>query len=78
MVEWEDLKESHAVLIGARLGIAKNIPDALDTTYHEQLVDTVLGYTNVTLKDYFDHLTTKWCKLITMMRSQTKVEHFRR
>jgi hypothetical protein len=71
------LKESHAVLVGARLGISENIRNALNTTYHKQLADTILGYTNVALKDYFDRLTTKWCKLTTTMRSQMKTEYFR-
>ena len=75
--EWEDLKESHAVLVGARLSIAENIRNTLDTTYHEQIADTVLGYTTVALKDYFNHLTANWCKLTTTMRSQMKTKYFR-
>ena len=75
--EWEDLKESFAALTGARLGITENIRYSFDTTYQEQLADTVLGYTTVSLKYYFDNLTVKWCKLTTAMRSQMKVEYFR-
>ena len=58
-----------AVLTGACLDITENTRDALDTTYHEQIADTVLGYTTVALKDYFNHLTANWCKLTTTMRS---------
>ena len=37
----------------------------LDDPYHKQLKKKVIGYNKVKVRDYFDHLDKKWCKLDT-------------
>lgn len=74
--EHEERKEQYAILEGAVTGISENIRDALDTMYHEQLEDETIGYTTVEIKDYFDHLTSQWCKLTTTMRAKMKEEFY--
>ena len=33
--------------------------------YYEQLQDSLMGYKEVSIKDYFDHLNEYWCKMDT-------------
>ena len=58
--EHEEIKENFAVLKGAEQGMCDNIRDALDLTYYEQLHDETLGYSQVTVREFLDHLSNKW------------------
>ena len=75
--EWEITEESYTVIEGTREGICANIRDALDMQYYEQLEDTDLGYSEISIKDYLDHLTTQWCKLNTKAIQEMKDRQFR-
>ena len=33
--------------------------------YYEQLQDSLMGYKEVSIKDYFDYLDEHWCKIDT-------------
>ena len=55
--------------------MCKNIRDALDLTYYEQLHDDTLGYSQVTVRQYLDHLADKWCKINTTVNKKMK-DHF--
>ena len=46
--------------------ICDNIRDACPEMFYEQLEDKVMGYKEVTIMDYFDHLYEKWCKTDTI------------
>ena len=57
--EHEEKKENFFVLKGAKQGMYETIYDALDLTYNEQLHDDTLGYSQVTVREYLDHLANK-------------------
>ena len=61
---------------GAIEAICKNIREALPERFYEQLEDEVMGYNEVTIMDYFDHLDEKWCKMNTRMRKQMRKEFY--
>ena len=56
-------------LISTRFGTCKavchNIRRVLDGKYYEQLEDELMGYKDVTIRVYFEHLDEKWCKMDT-------------
>ena len=68
------MKKNFAVLKGAKQGMCENIRDALDLTYYEQLHDKTLGYSQVTVRKFLDHLANKWCKVNTTVLPHGKVE----
>ena len=53
---------------GAIEAICENVREALRDRFYEQLEDEVMGYKEVTIMNYFDHLDEKWCKMDTRMR----------
>ena len=67
--------ESWSVLLGARAAVKENIMDAVDLTYYEQLKDEVLGYKQVSILEYIDHLKS-WCKINATARKEMKDEYF--
>lgn len=64
---WETKKESCTVIEGTREA----------TQYYEQFEDTDLGYGEITIKDYLDHLTKEWCKLNMKAIQEMKDRYFR-
>ena len=52
--------------------ICDNIQEALPEKFYEQLEDEVMGYKEVTIMDYFDHLDDRRCKIDTKMRKQMR------
>ena len=67
--------ESWSVLVGARAAVKENIMDAVDLMYYEQLKDEVLGFKQVHIIDYLDHLKS-WCKMNATARKEMKDEYF--
>ena len=57
--------------------MCKNIRDALDLTFYEQHHDDTLGYSQITVREYLDHLANKWCKLNATVKKKMK-DHFYR
>ena len=50
---------------GARWAIYKNIQDALNEAYYDQLEDNLMGYKQVTITKYFKNLDSTRCKMDT-------------
>ena len=48
-----------------------NFKDVLDLMFYEQLEDEVLGYTQVSIIDFLDHLKT-WCRINATIRKKMK------
>ena len=40
--------------------------------YYEQLEDVLMGYKEVTIRDYFNHLDQYWCKMDTKIIKKMK------
>ena len=56
--------------------ICQNIREALPEKYYEQLEDDIMGYKEVKILDYFDHLDNRWCKLDTRTRQNMRAEFY--
>ena len=65
------------MLKGAEQGMCKNIRDALSLTFYEKHHDDTLGYLQITVREYLDHLANKWCKLNMTVKKKIK-DHFYR
>ena len=52
--------------------MCENIRDTLDLTYYEKLHDDAYDYSQVTVREYLDHLANKWCKLNTIVKKRMK------
>ena len=63
------------MLLGARAAIKDNIMDAVDLMYYEQLKDEVLGFKQVQIIDYLNHLKS-WCKMNATARKTMKDEYY--
>ena len=74
--EYEELREAWYTRKGLIQGIGENIRDALDERYYEQLRKKIIGYKNVKITDYFNHLDEKWCKIDTNTIKQMKKEYY--
>ena len=57
--------------------MCENIRDTLDLTYYEKLHDDAYDYSQVTVREYLDHLANKWCKLNTIVKKRMKDHFFR-
>ena len=68
MVKHEEKKENFVILKGAEQDMCENIRDALGLTFYKQLHDDTLGYSQITVREYLDHLANKWCKLNTTVK----------
>ena len=54
--------------------VCYNIREALPVAYYEQLKDSLMGYREVSIREYFDHLDKHWCKMDTKtIKSVTKL-----
>ena len=73
---WDQKRESYYTRQGTLQGVCENIRDALDEPYHKQLKKKVIGYKKVKVKDYFDHLDKKWCKLDTGTIKKMKEDYY--
>ena len=72
--KWDAYKTSCYTRITACKAVCHNICKALDENYYEQLEDELMGYEDVTIREYFEHLDAKWCKMDTKTRKKMKVE----
>ena len=61
---------------GSIEAICENIREALPERYYEQLEDDIMGYKEVKIIDYFDHLDNKWCKMDTRTRQKMRAEFY--
>ena len=50
---------------------------AVDEKYYKKLKKPIIGYKTVTIKQFFDHLDTKWCRINTAVRKEMKDHYFR-
>ena len=71
MAENNQKIESWALMLGARNGVKDNFKDALDLMFYDQLQDEVLGYTQVSIIYFLDHLKT-WCRVNATIRKMMK------
>ena len=62
---------------GALRGLCDNIRDALDVKYFQALKRPVIAYKKVTVKEYINHLDSKWCKLDTRVVKLMKNHYYR-
>ena len=53
-----------------------NIRGVLNEKYYEQLEDELMGYKDVTIRDYFEHIDAKWCRMDTKTRKKMKTEFY--
>lgn len=65
--------KSWAVLLGARERIKDNTRDAVNLQYYDQLKDKVLGFTQVSILDFLNHLKM-WYRMNATLRKQMKDE----
>ena len=56
--------------------ICDNIREALPEQCYEQLEDKLMGYKEVSIMDYFNHLDDRWCKMDTKMRKTMRKEFY--
>ena len=56
---------------GACSAVCRNIREALPEAYYEQLKIELMGYKEVSIRDYFDHLDEHWCKMDTKTIKRT-------
>ena len=75
--DWSELLEFLAVRKGTLLGVGHNVRGALDTKYTINLNQRIHGYKNVTVKQYFQHLDSKWCKLTVKTIRDMKLHFYR-
>ena len=61
---------------GACEAICQNIREALPEKYYEQLEDDIMGYNEVKILDYFDHLDKRWYKMDTWTRKVMRKEFY--
>ena len=56
-------RRNYAVFGGFKIGICRNLRDALDLRYYEQVRETTFGYKRRTFRHYIEHLEEYWCML---------------
>ena len=62
---------------GTLLGVGDQIRKALDQKYHKRLEKKIIGYKNVTIRQYFEHLDQQWCSLETHVVKELKAHALR-
>ena len=72
------MRECYYTLCGVEEGLTANFRAAIDEQYYKQLKKPIVGYRGIKIKDYFDHLDTKWCKLDTNSISEMKAEYYQK
>ena len=73
---WHNYMAACYTRSGSIEAICENIRDALPERYYEQLEDEIMGYKEVKIIDYFDHLDNKWCKMDTRTRQKMRKEFY--
>ena len=76
--EWEEKRECWYALCGTNEGLCHNMRDAIDEMYYKQLKRPIIGYRGLKIKDYLDHLETKWCKLTTSNIKEMKANYYQK
>ena len=76
--EWEEKRECWYALMGTNEGLCHNMRDAIDEMYYKQLKQPIIGYRGLKIKDYLDHLETKWCKLNTANIKEMKSNYYQK
>ena len=76
MAEWDAKRESWYTLCGVEDGLCMNFRDAVDEQYYRQLKKPIIGYRGLKIKNYLNHLKTKWCKLDTNAIMQMKASYY--
>ena len=61
---------------GTLEAIWDNIRDALQNKHHSQLKKRIIGYKEVTTRDYFKHLNATWYKFETGVIKQRKASFY--
>ena len=61
---------------GACEAICQNVREALPEKYYEQLEEDIMGYNEVKILDYSDHLDKRWCKMDTWTRKVIRAEFY--
>ena len=74
---WNELEEAWCTRKGALKGITENIRDALDPKFYQQLCRPIIKFKNITIKQYFQHLDAKWCKLDVGVIKEMKDHYYR-
>ena len=69
-------KTSCYTRFGACKAVCHNIRRVLDGKYYEQLEDELMGYKDVTIRNYFEHLDAKWCRMDTKTPKKMKAEFY--
>ena len=64
-MSWSGHRTSWYTRRGACSAACRNIREALPEAYYEQLKNDLMGYKEVSIRDYFDHLDKHWCKMDT-------------
>ena len=61
---------------GSCEAICQNIRKAQPEKYYEQLEEDIMGYNEVKILDYSDHLDKRWCKMDTRTRKMMRKEFY--
>ena len=56
-------RQAWAVVNGFEIVIYKNVREALDLQYYEQIKQPTFGYKRHIFRDYIIHLKAHWCRL---------------
>ena len=64
VLAWSSHRTSWYMRRGACSAVCRNIREALPDAYCEQLKNELMGYKEVSIKDYFDHLDKHGAKWI--------------
>ena len=75
-VEWNMYKTACFTRLGACYAICENICRALFEKCYEQLENELMGYTEVPIFAYFDHLDKRWYRMDTKTRKKMHAEFY--
>ena len=74
--EWGGFRTSWYTRRGALKAVCHNIREVLDVKYYEQLEDELMGYKEVSIRNYFEHLDAYWCKMNTKTVQKMTAEFY--
>ena len=75
-LEWNMFKTACFTRFGALDAICENIRHALPPKCYEQLENELMGYKDVPIHAYFDHLDKRWCRMDTKTRKKMRAEFY--
>ena len=75
-VEWNMYKTACFSRLGACDVICENIRRALPEKCYKQLENELMGYKEVPIFAYFDHLDKRWCRMDTKTRKKMRAEFY--